>query len=483
MQSNTARKSYWSEGEKDCNALIVAGFAATTAGGAGHVPAEAADLLRGANIKCILDNDRAGREAAAKLNEVLGATTSRLRFYLPAQGKDAHDHLVTHGLTVDDFVPFLGVEARSRLLATPPSVPFGGSTAAPERNDADFANRVLVDKVAELGSTPEGRRNIVLNGTAYYLDRLAHGGVYDHSEMHRQLEETALRIGLDPREIRDTLRSADRAAATQPRAFTTAWRSNQGDDLILAVERAVSRTPWKGKGSMYRLRVLLGTIEVLKAHHFAPDDFPASERDIQAQCGAKHRPSLRSALAALVKDGWLEVVRKGRREGTATRWRLQTPASVVSECPPTSCFPGVSPGSYSRSLPISHAAFLQSCLGISAHRLLLHLSVDEPITTGELSRRAHLSPSTTRRALRRLDESGIVTFKGGWKLTKRHITALADRAARTCGSDLEQLRFQRRLEAQKRSYRDFRRWLHRTPPWERRRSTIRTNVVLILQAA
>ena len=448
---------YQCEGEKDSNALIARGYVATTAGGAGYWPPEATELLRGAIVHGVLDDDLAGHRHGRLVEKRLRGAVSSLDFLLPAAGKDAHDHLVTHGLGMDGFRPVLVGD----LLSPPPprtprSTPM--TTTPSTMGGHALAEWVRREKLQELAATPLGERNTTLNAISYYLLRLAHGGMYDHSALLADLEGTARSIDLKPWEIRATLRSASRAAAKTPRAFTdTNWRTNDEDAFVASVDAAIASITWPGKGGQYRRRIVLATIEVLKLHHFSPHDFPASTRDIAKYAGARHLPSVRTALVWLVQAGWLIRVRKGDRDGKASRWSLTIPGTVSSPSSLSSgshSFPGMHCGSYSECLPISDAAFFPSCWGFAAHQVLPHLSLDESRSGAELARPARVSPSTARRALRRLNETGVVTrSSGGWRLATAAIRSAAQMAAQESGAAVEQRILRKRFEAQQRSYR------------------------------
>lgn len=99
------------EGEKDVEALERAGVVATcNPGGAGKWSSEYAEVLRGADVVVVPDRDQAGyaRQVVASLKGI----ASSIEIRLPAEGKDAADHLAAgHGLgdfelaTLDTLVP------------------------------------------------------------------------------------------------------------------------------------------------------------------------------------------------------------------------------------------------------------------------------------------------------------------------------------------------------------------------------------------
>jgi hypothetical protein len=92
------------EGEKDADALVRAGQAATTnPAGAGKWRAEYVDLLEGAaEVIVVADRDEPGRKHAEEVRQSLVGKVGSLHVVEPAVGKDAADHLAA-GRTVDDF--------------------------------------------------------------------------------------------------------------------------------------------------------------------------------------------------------------------------------------------------------------------------------------------------------------------------------------------------------------------------------------------
>jgi hypothetical protein len=96
---------YVVEGEKDVAALEAAGEVATCSpGGAEKWRDEYSDPLSGARVIVVADRDETGRKHAREVAESLARTASSVQVVEPLEGKDAHDHLVVHGHTVDEFV-------------------------------------------------------------------------------------------------------------------------------------------------------------------------------------------------------------------------------------------------------------------------------------------------------------------------------------------------------------------------------------------
>lgn len=83
------------EGEKDADAIIATGKVATTLpGGAGKWRDEYTELLTGANVVILADDDEPGRTHAAQVYRALYGKATKLGVRLPAEGcKDIADHL------------------------------------------------------------------------------------------------------------------------------------------------------------------------------------------------------------------------------------------------------------------------------------------------------------------------------------------------------------------------------------------------------
>lgn len=82
------------EGEKDVHAIERAGGVATcNAGGAGKWRTEYADVLRGADVVIVVDQDPPGIKHAADVEASLQGRAKRVRVVQPLSGKDAADHL------------------------------------------------------------------------------------------------------------------------------------------------------------------------------------------------------------------------------------------------------------------------------------------------------------------------------------------------------------------------------------------------------
>lgn len=106
---------YIVEGEKDVEALVAVGAAATcNPGGAGKWREEYADHLTGAQVIVVADKDEPGRRHAAMVAASLTGKARSLTMVEARQGKDAADHLAA-GYAVDDFEP-MGAEPETPKL-------------------------------------------------------------------------------------------------------------------------------------------------------------------------------------------------------------------------------------------------------------------------------------------------------------------------------------------------------------------------------
>lgn len=100
---------YVAEGEKDCDTLAGLGVTATTNPmGAGKWPPVAdqarAVMAGAARIVIVADNDEPGIDHARKVAAALEGVAP-IDVVRAARGNDVTDHVVTHGLTLDDLVP------------------------------------------------------------------------------------------------------------------------------------------------------------------------------------------------------------------------------------------------------------------------------------------------------------------------------------------------------------------------------------------
>lgn len=107
------------EGEKDAdaiNALDSEFFATCNPGGAGKWRPEYAQFFAGAKVIIWADKDEPGLAHARRVRKSLQPVAAEIHVVKSAAGKDAHDHLVEHGLRIDQMAPFeLSEEDEVRL--------------------------------------------------------------------------------------------------------------------------------------------------------------------------------------------------------------------------------------------------------------------------------------------------------------------------------------------------------------------------------
>lgn len=115
------------------------------------------------------------------------------------QSTTHHKLLNTSGLGTSD-PPLRDAQSRSR----------------PGRSAA-WAAAVLFGELDALSQAQAGQRNITLNRTAFALGRLVGAHLLDRADVETQLETTALSLGLDPIEIRYTIKSGLDVGEAQPR--------------------------------------------------------------------------------------------------------------------------------------------------------------------------------------------------------------------------------------------------------------------------
>ena len=107
------------EGEKDVEAVRAAGKVATcNPMGAGKWRPEYAQALAGATIIIVADRDEPGRNHAEAVRKSLEQVGCSVYVVQAAKGKDAYDHLVEHGLPLDEFVPVKQKRVRRGIITS-----------------------------------------------------------------------------------------------------------------------------------------------------------------------------------------------------------------------------------------------------------------------------------------------------------------------------------------------------------------------------
>lgn len=101
---------------------------------------------------------------------------------------------------------------REQPAARPAAAPVVNGTSGPA-----YARAALNAELATLAATAEGGRNAQLNKSAFSLGQLVAAGHLDRHEVESALTATALATGLEPSEVRATIRSGIRGGANTPR--------------------------------------------------------------------------------------------------------------------------------------------------------------------------------------------------------------------------------------------------------------------------
>jgi 5S rRNA maturation endonuclease (ribonuclease M5) len=162
---------YVVEGEKDVAALERLGLTATTnAGGAGKWRDEYAETLRGADVVVVADRDDAGRIHAQAVAHSLSDVAASVKVVEPAEGKDAHEHVVVFGLRAEEFlaVEDVSTPSNSRATVQPPAVAYEPRILDRLKQEVARCGVVGEDRVAAL---------VYLAITSRLLDRPVSGAV------------------------------------------------------------------------------------------------------------------------------------------------------------------------------------------------------------------------------------------------------------------------------------------------------------------
>ena len=143
---------YVVEGEQDADSVSAQGVCATTNPfGAGKWDDSFSDVLAGAEVRVIIDDDPAGYRHGAVVVASLDGVAKSVAVFKAAEGNDATDHLDA-GLSLDDLVP---VPVEDLAEAPPVELPVGYRLWSPEDDghrrptlDSDALHGLLGDAVA-----------------------------------------------------------------------------------------------------------------------------------------------------------------------------------------------------------------------------------------------------------------------------------------------------------------------------------------------
>lgn len=129
---------------------------------------------------------------------------------------------------IDDRPPALLPDGWVGPLTAITRVPLADQNGFDAQNGFDqtgYGLRALESELERLLRAPSGRRNEELNRSTFRLAQLVAGGQLRRETLERAVTEAALLIGLEPNEIRGTIRSAIRGGARFPRLPRTYARA------------------------------------------------------------------------------------------------------------------------------------------------------------------------------------------------------------------------------------------------------------------
>lgn len=97
------------------------------------------------------------------------------------------------------------------------SVPTRESALTPLHRPDAWAAKAMAEELIGVRHATEGCRNHTLNRAAFALGQIVGAGLLDESDVVAQLTNAALRTGLHPREVANTIASGIQAGAASPR--------------------------------------------------------------------------------------------------------------------------------------------------------------------------------------------------------------------------------------------------------------------------
>lgn len=188
---------YYAEGEKDVDRLISAGLVAFTCGSSGDWNSACAELLHGADVVILADNDKSGEKLARQVANDLKSIAKAVRIVTPyteTKGGDVSDYLDA-GHTIDDL----------KILIENSN---GKNTETENSNVKNLDRFHLVDNNGRAKGVfdwaifqhiTKEQHLFVLGGVPYIYD----GGVYVPDENGSQLK-TLIRACIYPEFIKST---------------------------------------------------------------------------------------------------------------------------------------------------------------------------------------------------------------------------------------------------------------------------------------
>lgn len=407
-----------------------------------------------------LDVDTSERKAAAAGLQVILAwlRTHGIGYVLVASGRPAHRHLFA-------VVPDQVVREALRELATAHQVGVRADNAlirpplSPHRKGLDVSLIEPADPRQALAALRRAPRRPL----KHEHDEMLRTGVSTHPTPSERLMTLCLAMyqaGWTMGESYDVLRSnpGGRSLHKTGRdpwvAFQRTWRRaiervraspSWGGPQELIVELQALRdraeaTSWSGQAGITQRMVLMAVIDL--AMKLNQIEVNYAERDLLLATSRATRKSIRNALRALVRQGWLRRVSTGTGK-QASRYRL-----LIDKKTP--CTTSTEGGVRLDGVFVSNDLFARGGgLGASAAWVYEVLMVTQTVmTTKEVALAANRHPATARRALLRMAHHGVVTeSKEGWKAGPVGIhDAAVRRGSAGAGQELaEQHRQERRV--------------------------------------
>ena len=177
----SGKRVYIAEGEKDCQALVKAGFAATcNSGGAGKWKPEFSQYFKGADVVIISDKDKAGRKHANQVASMLHGTASCVRVIevedvAGKPCKDAADYFAAGGEASDldelaQSAPIWEISCKTGQSA------FEASLVEEQREVGDEEKTIPFIDAADAVCNPEPEPPVLVGGFLHKGCKMVVGG-------------------------------------------------------------------------------------------------------------------------------------------------------------------------------------------------------------------------------------------------------------------------------------------------------------------
>lgn len=156
---------YLCEGEKDADALRKIGKVATCSpGGASNWRDEYASFLTDATVVIVQDKDEPGRAYADAARRSLEGLAKAVYLVEAKEGKDAYDHLVKHGLAVEEFRRATDEDAADEIVLPIKSVKQFAANLQPYNDEKDYLGPFLHGghRIHVAGPTGHGKTTFML---------------------------------------------------------------------------------------------------------------------------------------------------------------------------------------------------------------------------------------------------------------------------------------------------------------------------------